>query len=232
MRPQQYWIAAALFLLLTAGAAAVFLTGKGNTVQAARATVEAYCRNEFEGNEPETRERLVRFNPEREAEFLKRKHPWLAMYVEIPQQVVVSAYEVKDVRVDGNLATAVVAYRRLAHTENHYISPYLRDKKDNDLVTLTLVFDDGWRPSGTSVPFATAVWDFVFIPDQWRVLDPPAQRASKRVLLEYYEGKVKNNSSRWEQELNDPSYSEKQKANVRASRDHATGNLRLLKSLP
>ena len=232
MRPQRYWIAAGLFLLLATTAAVFILTGKGNTVQAARETVEAFCRNEFEGGEPETHERLVRYSPAVEAEFQKSEHPWLAKHVTTPPLVVVSAYEVKDVRVEGDRATAVVAYRRLARSDNHYHRPYFPDRKDNDLVTLNLVFDKGWRPSGANVSFVTAAWNAVFTKDQWWVLDPPAQRVSKRVVLEYYEEEVKRDFSMWEQKLNDPSYSEKQKANVRASRDRVTGNLRLLKSLP
>lgn len=204
MRSQRYWIAAGLFLLLTAGAAAVFLTGKGNTVQAARETVEAFCRNEFDGSVSETNEQFVRFSPEVEAGFQKHENPWMAKHVTTPPLVVVSAYEVKDVRIDGNLASAVVAYRRLARTENRHRNPYILDKKDNDLVTLTLVFDEGWRPSDTNVSFATAVWNFVFVRDRWRVLDPPAQRMSKQHLLEYYDEKIKHlgaeNHPSWQRE--------------------------------
>ena len=214
-----------MFLLLTAATAAAVLTGKGNTVQAARETVEAFCRNEFEGSEPETRERLVRFSPEVEAEFQKREHPWLSKHVTIPPLVVVSAYEVKDVRVDGNLASAVVAYRRLARTENQYRNPYISDKKDNDLVTLTLVFDEGWRPSDRSVPFATVAWNFVFIRDQWRVLDPPVPRISKQTLLEYYESELKWYVDRKKEIGELPEHQQD-------AYDRKSGIFRFLKSLP
>lgn len=234
MRTRRYWVATALFLLLMAGAvAAIVLSGRGDTAQAARATVEAFCLNEFEGNDPFVREQLARFSPEVEkTAFQRGDETWRMMYVDLLPLVVVGSYEIKDVRVEGHRATAVVAYRRLARTEHLYGNSYVPDKKDNDLVTLNLVFDKGRRPPAQNVSFITATWNSVFSKAQWWILDPPVQRVSKRVLLEYYEGKVREYSSTWERELNDPSYSAKQKANMRASHDQATGNLRFLKNLP
>ena len=202
-------------------------------VLGARQAAETYARVEFEGGDPEERWKIIKFSPERMA--VLQRDPKAMPYVEFSDhepQYIVSGYQVKDVRVEGDRATAVVVYQRLARTKEHHNSPYFSDKNDNDLVTLNLVFDRGWRPPTWSVSYATAIWNFFFTKDQWWVLDPPASRVSKQVLLAYYEWQVKEYSSMWEQELNDPSYSAKQKANVRASRDKATGNLRLLKSLP
>ena len=177
MRLQRYWIAAGLFLLLTAGAAAAVLNGKGNTVQAARETVKEFCQDEFEGGEPKTRERLVRFGPEREAEFQKYKNPWMEKYLFALERVVVGAYDVQEVRVEGKRATAVVAYQRLASTKDDYHGFYVRDRKDNDLVTLNLVYakKEWWALRG-----------------QWWILDPPPLRVSKQVMLEHYEMKIKH----------------------------------------
>lgn len=230
MKTRRYWIAVALFLLLMVGAmAAIVLPGQGSTEQAARATVEAFCRNELGGSDPFMRERLVKFSPEVEAEF---ENSWMAMYVELGRQVVVSSYAIKEVRVEGKRATAVVAYQRLARTVNAH-DDYVADRKDNDLVTLNLVFDQGWRSSRhRNVSLLTAVWEAVFTRDQWWVLDPPALRISKQALLEYYEEEVRRYSPIWKEELNSPKNDKEQKANIRARRDKATGNLRFLKSLP
>ena len=201
-------------------------------MQAVRETVETFCRNEFEGNDPFVREQLVRFSPEVEkTAFQRGEETWRMMYVDLLPLVVVSSYEVKDVRVEGNRATAEVVYRRLARTEP-LSSSYVHDKKDNDLVILNLVFDKGQRPPGQNVSIITAAWNAVFTNAQWWVLDPPVQRVSKQVLLEYYEGQVREFSSIWERELNNTGYSAKQKANMRASQDQATRNFRFLKSLP
>lgn len=234
MNLRRYWVAATLCLFLAAGVATtVFLIDKRNTVQAVRETVETFCRNEFAGNDPFVREQLVRFSPEGEkTAFQRGEETWKMMYVDLLPLVVVSSYEIKDVRVEGNHATAEVVYRRLARTEHLNSSSYVHDKKDNDLVTLSLVFDKGQRPPGQNVSIITVAWNAVFTNAQWWVLDPPVQRVSKQVLLEYYEGKVREFSAIWERELNDPSYSAKQKANMRASQEQATRNFRFLKSLP
>ena len=210
MNLQRYWLAAGLFLLLTAGAAAAVLTGKGNTVQAARETVKEFCQDEFEGGEPETRERLVRFGPEREAEFQKYEHPWIAKYLAAPQRVVVGAYDVQDVRVEGKRATAVVVYQRLASTKDSYNGLYLLDKKDNDLVTLNLVYakKKWWALKG-----------------QWWVLDPPPLRVSKRVMVEYYELELKWYVDRKKEIGELPEHQQD-------AYDRKSGILRFLKSLP
>lgn len=199
----------------------------------ARQAAETYARIEFEGGDPEERWKIIKFSPERMA--VLQRDPKAMPYVEFSDhepQYVVNGYQIKDVRVEGKRATATVVYQRLARTKEHHNSLYFLDKNDNDLVTLSLVFDKGWRPPTWSVSYATAVWNFFFTKDQWWVLDPPASRVSKQVLLANYESEVKEYSSMWEKELNDPGYSAKQKANVRATRDKAIGNLRFLKSLP
>ena len=231
MNMKRYWIAAGLLLLVAAGAVTVVVLIKQWTVvQAVRETVETFCRNEFEGNDALVREQVVKFSPGTGSE--RGDDVWRMMYVEHRPLVVVDSYEVKEVHVEGNLASAVVAYRRLARTKHPYSGSYVPDKKDNDLVTLTLVFDKGPRPPAQSVSFITAAWNAVFIEDQWWVLNPPVQRVSKQVLLEYYEEKVREYSSTWERELNNPNYSANQKADMRASQDQATRTLRFLKSLP
>ena len=170
----------------------------------ARQTVEAFAKNEFEGNYSNVRERLVTFSPELEAEFQKLKHPWLAKHEHAPQIVAVDTYEVKDVRVEGDRATAVVAYRRLARTEKFWEAPYIVDRKDNDLVTLNLVFDAGWRPPTWNISYVTAVWNYFFTKDQWWIIDPPPQRVSKQVLVKNSEWTIKHrgleNHPEWQRE--------------------------------
>lgn len=59
-------------------------------------------------------------------------------------------------------------------------------------------------------------------------MDPPPPRISKDFLLDYYEYIVKEYSAMLEEKLNDPTYDEVQKANVRANRDQATSTVRIL----
>ena len=223
MRLQRRWIAAGLFLLLTAVTAAAILTGNGNTAQAARDVVHTFLQSEFNGEVLDEREKIILFSPKRLVD-IERDEPGpgpgpYVLYMASRPVFVVSAAEIVSVKVEANRATAVVSYRRLARIDRIGTKELaiLPSKKNNDLVTLNLVFDKKkwWSLRG-----------------QWWILDPPPPRVSKQVMIEYYEYDVKEYSSMWERELNDPSYSAKQKALVRASRDKATGNLRFLKSLP
>ena len=199
-----------IILLTVALASTAFADEQIERLSQARETVKAYCLNEFSGNDPETRERLIKFSPKFEGQFKKEKHKWIAKYVESPQEVVVNAYEIKSVNALGNQATAIVIFKRLARTEKTASSIYVAEPPHDEAVNLNLVFEK----------------------NQWWVLDPPPPRISKEVLIEYYQYQVKEDSAMWEQKLNDPTYNEKQKANVRANRDQATGTLRILKSLP
>ncbi len=214
MRLQKYVVTATFFLLL-AGSASAVLTGNESPAQAVRQAVETYCKLEFEGGWMEDRWEVTKFSNKRKAE-RKIGGPADASVFTLQNHypfIVIASYDIREVRVlSPTHATAQVAYRRLAYSESatgrewHLIAEPAHD----ETVTLNLVFDK----------------------KKWWVLDPPAPRISKQRLLEHYEYRVKRNSSRWEQELNDPTYDEEQKANVRATRDQATGTVRILKDLP
>ena len=238
MRLKKYFVIATIILLAIT---AVLLTLMATvfavkpTEQLARMAVENYAELEFELGDPEKSAKVVKFSPERAAAW-EKQHPkeWIYVGPSYPR-VVVSGYTVRDVQVNGKKATATVTYRRLARIVKGDTPDRLRliaEKAHDETVTLNLVFDQGWRPPTWRVSYATTAWNFVFTKNQWWVLDPPPQRVSKQVLLADYEWKVKEYSSMWKQKLNDPNYDAEQKANVRASRDEATGNLRSLKSLP
>ena len=189
--------------------------GDQAAIAAARQVVERYCQIEFEGGgkSMEEREQVIKFSPKREKQISKETGMGAHVDYSNSHDIVVSVYEVKDVRLTGTKrATATVAFKRLARTEGdtYNTQHYVAEPAHEELVTLNLVFDQ----------------------KQWWVLDPPTPRVSKQVLIKRYEDEVKEDSSKWERILNDPSYEEEVKANVRAGRDRATSTLRILKELP
>ena len=176
--------------------------------------VEIFCQIEFEGDQESRRYETIWYS---EKEVTRRKKQRFPLPVHSfaagsDPLFVVASYQITEVQPQGKHATAKVRYKRLVRTEDwgSLARRIIPEKNDNDLVTLNLIFENS----------------------RWWVLDPPPPRVSKQVLIEYYEGQVKDNSSMWEQKLNDPTYDEEQRANVRANRDRVTGALRILKSLP
>ena len=181
-------------------------------ISAARKAVEIYADIEFKGGDPHARREVIKFSPERIKE-LKEDWPGIMIYLEFSEhqpQYVVNEYKIKDVRIEGIHATASISFQRLARTEDTYGSGYIAESPHQETVSYSLIFDR----------------------NKWYVLDPPPPRISKQFLIEYYEYQVKEYSAMWEKKLNDPTYDEEQKANVRSNRDQATGTLRILKSLP
>ena len=186
-------------------------SSSGGSISEARQAVEIYANVEFKGGDPSDLRKIIKFSTAREVE-LKRKFG-IFLYTNFSEdepQYVVNSYMVKDVIVSGNKAIATVVYQRIARTKDNCGSPFIAEPPHDETVTLNLIFKK----------------------NQWWVLDPPPQRVSKQVLIDYYEYQVKEYSSIWEQKLSDPTYNEKQKANVRANRDQAVGALQTLKSLP
>ena len=183
-------------------------------VSAVKAAANAFLQAEFDGSGEPPRQNLITFSPKRQAELDQKSEPGVGPYeLDIfDQAFIVKTFTIQDWKVDGTKATVTVMYQRLARVENFNTSDIhvIPERIDRDLVTLNLVFDK----------------------NQWWVLDPPSPRISKDVLIRYYEYQVNRSSSRWERELIDPTYDEEQKTNIRATRDQATGTLRILKSLP
>lgn len=203
------------FFLLTVSSAAVANTGNVNPAQAARQTVETYCQVEFKGGWMEDRWKVTQFGDKRKAE-RKIGGPADASVFTLQNHypfIVIASYDIREVHVLSPVrATAQVAYRRLAHSESATGREWrlIAESAHDEIVTLNLIFDK----------------------HKWWVMDPPLPRVSKQVLINYYEHQVNEDSAMWEQKLNDPTYDEEQKANVRATRDQATGALRILKNLP
>ena len=180
---------------------------------AVRQTVESYARGEFEGGDPDEREKIIRFSPKRKAQIEDQTGMWAYVDYSSFQRIVARGYLIEEVKlIDKKRAMAMIRYDRLAHSVGKNASDrvFMLDTNANDTVTLNLVFDK----------------------NQWWVLDPPPPRVSKEVLIRYYEYQVKEDSAMWEKKLSDPTYDEEQKANVRANRDQAVGALQILKSLP
>ena len=203
-----------LAAMLLGGVSAYSATpAEDSAVLSARKAVEYFCQIEFEGDQGIRRSKVARYSKKETARREKERTPTPVdtLDFEYDALFVVASYRVLDVTVKGKQASVSVVYSRLATRTKGKGSQlhFAPDGNDNDLVTLTLVYDK----------------------NQWWVLDPPPPRVSKQPLIEYYEYQVKEYSPMWEQKLNDPSYSEKQKANVRANRDQATGTLKLLNSL-
>lgn len=197
MRLKKYFFTTTIILLAIT---AVLLTLMATvfavkpTEQLARQAVETYAQAEFERGDPEKREKIVKFSPERAAEWQKQSpKEWIYVGPSYPR-VVVSGYTVRDVQVNGKKATATVTYRRLARIVEGDAPDDLRvvlEKVHDETISLNLVFAKGWHPPAWRVSFVTAAWNFVFTESQWWVLDPPPQRVSKQPLLEYYEWKVR-----------------------------------------
>ena len=213
MMLRQLFITAFLFLVLVNSASSSLADTK-MTEKEIRKTIESYCMIEFKGAWVEDRWALIKFSAKRKAENKYRAITDSAVFgLKHYPFIVVSSYEIIGVRLlDSVHGTANVVYRQLAHSVDESDGHWhlVAEPPHDETVTLNLVFDK----------------------NQWWVLDPPPSRISKGVLIEYYEYQVKKYSSIWEQKLNDPTYNDRQKANVRANRDQATGALQILKSLP
>ena len=189
------------------------LYAQETTAMAVRQTVESYAHVEFEGGDPDEREKIIRFSPKRKAQIEDQTGMWAYVDYSSFQRIVARGYLIEEVKlIDKKRAMAMIRYDRLAHSVGKNASDrvFMLDTNANDTVTLNLVFDK----------------------NQWWVLDPPPPRVSKEVLIRYYEYQVKEDSAMWEKKLSDPTYDEEQKANVRANRDQAVGALQILKSLP
>ena len=176
----------ALFLLLASIVTTVHAVNE-NTINAARQTVEAYSKIEFEGAWVEDRWAMIKFSPKRKEENKYRVVTDSSVY-QLGKHypfIVIDSYDIQEIRVlSPARATAKVSYRRIAHSVSNVGRGWhlVADPKDNDLVTLNLVFEK----------------------NKWWVLDPPPPRISKEVLLEYYEYKIKHleveNDPRWQNE--------------------------------
>ena len=181
MKRQKYFVIAALFLLI-AGSVAFVLVGNENTAQAARQTVETYCKVEFEGAWVEDRWAILKFSDSRKQENSYREITDSAVFGLQPPYpfIVIASYDIREVRVlSPTRASAHVTYRRLAHSESATGRKWrlIAEPAHDETVTLNLTFDKKkwWALRG-----------------QWWILDPPPPRISKQVLLEYYKGKIKH----------------------------------------
>ncbi len=210
---RQYLSAAALFLLLVSNSS-ISLANDESAVQAVHQAVETYCKIEFDGAWVDDRWAVIKFSENRKAERKYRDYTASSVFgLEHYPFIVISSYDIQKVDVlNPTHAIAMVAYSRVAHSasKTEHAWYLVADRKDNDHVTLNLVFER----------------------NKWWVLDPPPPRISKDVLIRYYEGQVKEDSAMWERKLSDPNYSEEQKANVRANQEQAVGTLKILKNLP
>ena len=158
-------------------------SGSSVSISEARQAVEAYANVEFQGGDPSALREIIKFSTAREAELRRKFGRFLYMnFPEHEPQYVVKSYLVKDVIVSGNSAVGTVIYQRVARTKDNYGSPFVAEPPHDETVTLNLVFKK----------------------NQWWVLDPPPQRVSKEVLINYYEATIKNlgveNDPRWQKE--------------------------------
>lgn len=158
-----------IFLVLFAFTSNVDAEEHANRLLQARSTVEAYCQNEFSGNDPETRERLIKFSPKLVLQHKKEELDWTNIYVDSLEQVVVSSYKIGSINTSGSHATAIVVFQRLAHKEVTNNVSYIIEQPHDETVTLNLIYDK----------------------NKWYVLDPPPPRISRDRLIEFYEGEIK-----------------------------------------
>lgn len=187
-----------------------------NAEQAVQKAVESFCQMEYEGDREPRRIETIQYSAKEAARRQQQREPLpvYSLFFDQDPLFVVASYQIVSVRVkaSGNRATAVVKYRRIARSEGatqdtwHLVTETPRD----EMVTLNLLLSK----------------------NRWLVLDSPSPHVSKTPLIQFYESQLKEGTPTWEQELNDPSYDDEQKARVRAIRERVTGTLQILKSLP
>ena len=179
---RQYLVKTVLALLLVSSSS-LSLAKEENNAQGVHQFVESYCKIEFDGAWVPARWAIIKFGPKRKVEreyndVLDAAVFGLGDYYPF---IVVTSYDIKETKVlSPKRATAQVMYRRVAHSESNTDGGWhlVADPKDNDLVTLNLIYDK----------------------NKWYVLDPPPPRISRDWLLEYYEAVSKEaaeNSPRW-----------------------------------
>lgn len=196
MKLKKYFVTAAILLALTAILLTLVATvfAVKPTEGLARQAVETYARVEFELGDPEKREKIIKFSPER-AEELKKKSPeeWIYVTFGYFDRIVVASYKLDEVKVTGTRATARLIYRRLAHADGDTDDTWrlIPEPAHDESVTLNLVFDKGWHSSAWSVSFLTATLNSIFTKNQWWVLDPPVPRISKQAMINYYSNQLK-----------------------------------------
>lgn len=185
MMLRKRFISAVFFLLLASNGPGVH-SAIENTTDVLRQAVETYCQIEFDGAWIEDRWGIVKFSAKRKSERELKIHTDAHIYqIKNYPFVVVSSYEIRDIRVIGPVrATAQVAYQRLARSETEADGRWhlVVDRYDNDVVTLNLVFEGG----------------------RWWVIDPPLPRLAKDVLIRHYETTIRDleveNDPRWQKE--------------------------------
>ena len=168
------WMYRAIFWLCVLLAPfAAHVTNAASSVETARQFVEQYCLDDFRGNGE--RFDTYKFSTDwlRQAKTdvaRKERMTELISWFHHPV-IVVSDYEILSVDVKSTQGKVLVRYTRLVRSEGLGVERNLvPDKNPNDLITLSLVFDQ----------------------NQWWVLDPPPPRISKEVLIRHYEEEIKN----------------------------------------
>jgi hypothetical protein len=187
-----------------------------SAAQAVRKAAESFCQMEFEGDREPRRIETIQYSDKVAARRKQQREPLpvYSLFFDQDPLFIVASYHIESVQIkaSSNHATAAVKYRRIAHSEG--------------------TTQDTWRLIAETPRDETVKLNLVHKKNRWWVLDPPPPHVSKAPLILFYESQVKEGSPTWEQELNDPSYDEEQKARVRAIRERVTSTLQTLKSLP
>jgi hypothetical protein len=135
--------------------------------ESAREFATRFVEREFLGNG--VRYELVKYTLERQKKETERDPELKGSVYEyqFDPLVVVSSFEVRDVRQQGQTAKATVVFRRLARTEGQgaFERRFIAEPVTEEFVELDLRFEG----------------------NQWWVYDPPLPHVSRDVLVRYYE---------------------------------------------
>jgi len=143
----------------------------------ARDVATAFIQGEFAyANEYELA-KFIKLSPAKQAKFNKNFESLVNSRYTIHSTplVVVESYQILDIQVEDNKATAITRFLRLARADgNSYKAQHLVvERPHEEIVKLNLIYDG----------------------NRWWVIDPPIPRISKEALINVYKARIEENDA-------------------------------------